>query len=70
VKRKPVTGDLIFAQARQLHGIPLSMKRASELASEVQKLNDAVRTAEHLLDFNDDPSRFAATLVRLKGTTR
>jgi len=70
VKRKAVTGDLILAQARQLHGMPLSMKRANELASEVQKLNDAVKNAEHLLDFNDDPARFAATLVRLKGKTR
>jgi hypothetical protein len=67
VKRKTVTSDLILAQARELHGMPLSRARASELAREVQKLNDAVRDAEHLLDFNDDPARFAATLSRLKG---
>lgn len=70
MKRKTVTGDLILAQARELHGMPLSKKRANELAPEVQKLNDAVRSAEHLLDFNDDPARFAATLARLKGKTR
>lgn len=70
MKRKTITGQLLLSQAGQLHGMPLSEARAGELALEVQKLNDAVRDAEHRLDFNDDPARFAATLVRLKGKSK
>jgi hypothetical protein len=65
--RKDVTPDLILSQAEQLLDIQLSPKRATELAREVQKLNDAVRNAAHRIDFNDDPARFAATLSALKG---
>jgi len=65
--RKDVTSDLILSQAEQLLEVKLTPKRAAELAREVQKLNGALRDAAHLIDFNDDPARFAATLSALKG---
>jgi len=70
MERQPVTSELILSQAEQLLGMALTPERATELAREVQKLNDAVRDASEHIDFNDDPARFAATLVALKGGKR
>lgn len=60
----PVTQALILQQAEQLLGIKLTPRRAAELAVEIERLNSAViDSAGRLLDFNNEPARFAAVLL-------
>jgi len=68
--RPKITPELIVSQGEQLLDRDISWQRATELAPEVQKLNDAVLNAAGMLDFNDDPGRLAATLSALKGGTK
>ncbi|MBI3067790.1 MAG: hypothetical protein HYY79_02580 [Betaproteobacteria bacterium] len=61
----PVTEALILQQAEQLLDIKLTPQRAAELAGEVERMNSAViESAGRLLDFNDEPARFATALLR------
>ena len=55
--------DLIREATRRLYGVELTPKRAAELAAEVDSLNAVVsKEAEKRLDFDSDPTAFAATL--------
>lgn len=57
-----VTPELIQAQALELRGAKLEERRAHEIAADVERLNEAALAARELLDFNDEPARFAALL--------
>ena len=59
-----ITPALIREHGAQLRRLALDEKRAAEIAEEVARLNDTViNAADRLLDFNDDPGRFAALLA-------
>jgi hypothetical protein len=56
---------LIQQEALQKHGIELTEARAAELAREVDRLNGSTAAAAEMIDLNDDPTAFVATLRRL-----
>lgn len=70
MQRPKVTPELILSHGEQLRGIRLSWQRAAELAPEVEKLNAAAIDNTHLLDFNDEPTRFLSALAQLKGKAK
>ncbi|WP_255467912.1 hypothetical protein [Reyranella sp. CPCC 100927] len=55
---------LIADIASDLQGIRLPPARATDLAAEVSRLNDAVRAATGQLSFDDDPAAYAALLAK------
>ncbi len=61
-----VTGELVQLSALQLRRMNISEARAKELARDVERLNNAALAAAEEGDFNDEPARFTAMLVRLK----
>ncbi len=61
-----VTGELVQLSALQLRRMTISEARAKELARDVERLNNAALAAAEESDFNDEPARFTAMLVRLK----
>ncbi len=61
-----VKGELIRLTALHLRRMKLSAARARELARDVERLNNVALAASEEGDFNDEPARFAAMLVRLK----
>ena len=61
-----ITPELIRLMAAQLCGLEVSDERAAQLANEVARVNDAARAASADNDLNDEPSRYAAALARLK----
>jgi hypothetical protein len=61
-----ITPELIRLMAAQLRGLEVSDARAAQLANEVARVNDAARAAAADNAFNDEPSRYPATLVGLK----
>ena len=61
-----ITPELIKLMAAQLRGLEVSDERASQLAIEVARVNDAARAAAVDNAFNDEPSRYAVTLAQLK----
>lgn len=50
--------------AQQLQDLSFDARRLSELAAEVETLNDAVRKAAERLSFDDEPAAFASLLER------
>jgi len=51
--------------ARQLQGLTYDDKRLTEIAAEVEVLNDAVRKAAAArLTFDDEPAAFASVMER------
>ena len=51
--------------ARQLQGLTYDDKRLTEIAIEVEVLNEAVRkAAAQRLTFDDDPAAFASVLAK------
>jgi hypothetical protein len=64
--QKKITPELIRLMAAQLRGLEVSEARAAQLANEVARVNDAARAAAADNAFNDEPSRYAATLAALK----
>ena len=62
---KPVTAELIRAQAEALQELELSDRRCAELAQEVDRYNQIVRQAAAELEFDDEPARFPALLRSL-----
>ncbi|MBI4182651.1 MAG: hypothetical protein HY521_01485 [Proteobacteria bacterium] len=63
-----VSAELIRDQAKALHDIELTEKRAKELAAEVERLNaNVARAAREHFDFDDDPGAFPRILSQLKG---
>ncbi len=64
--KNKVTGELIQLTALQLRRMKLSAARAKELARDVERLNNAALAIAEEGDFNDEPARFTAMLVRLK----
>ena len=51
--------------ARQLQGLTYDDKRLTEIAVEVEVLNEAVRkAAAQRLTFDDDPAAFASVLAK------
>ncbi len=62
MKDKP-TAQLIRDHGRQLARIEIAEPRAAELATEVERLNNAVLEGATRLEFNDEPSRFTALLL-------
>ena len=52
--------------AAQLRGQKVSGSRASELALEVARVNDAARAAAAGNSFNDEPSRYPVQLSALR----
>src|SRR5688572_2360727 len=69
-RRNPVqnkiTPELILLMAAQLRRLEISEERAAQLATEVARVNDAARAAAADNGFNDEPSRYAVTLAKLK----
>ena len=65
-ERDPLPPEVIAQEARRLHGIRRSAERDAEIASEVERLNDAVREAAAELGFDDQPGDFLALLVALR----
>ena len=61
-----ITPDLIRLMASRLRGLDVTEERASQLANEVARVNDAARAAGTGNDLNDEPSRYALTLAGLK----
>ena len=61
-----ISPDLIRLMAAQLRGLEVTQERAAQLANEVARVNDAARAAAAENTFNDEPSRYAATLAGLK----
>ena len=62
--------EIARAQAVALLGADIGERRAGELAGDVGKIVEALDAARPLLDFNDEPARFAARLdasVRKRG---
>lgn len=57
-----VTAELIQQHGAALAAVNVDSARAAELASEVERLNNAVMKAAARADFNDEPARFAALL--------
>lgn len=55
--------ETVRAQATSLLGADISERRAAEIARDVAKIVDALDAARGLLDFNDEPARFAALLA-------
>ena len=64
--KNKVTGELIRLSARQLRRMNLSEARAKELARDVERLNSVALAAAEDGDFNDEPARFSAMLLRLR----
>ncbi len=56
--------------AAQLRSHAVSDERAAQLAIEIARVNDAARTEGAINDFNDQPSGFAVTLIRLSRQVR
>lgn len=67
---KKVTGELIRSSAQQLRRTSIGEARAEVLAREVERLNNVALASAADSDFNDEPSRFGATLVKLKSPDR
>ena len=61
-----ITPELIRLMAAQLRSLEISEERASQLATEVARVNDAARAAAADNGFNDEPSRYAVTLAKLR----
>lgn len=57
-----ISPELVQQHGEQLCGLRVEPRRAAELAAEIERLNNAVLDAAGALDFNDEPSRFAALL--------
>jgi hypothetical protein len=70
MRRKPlqneITPELIRLMAAQLRALEVSEERAAQLATEVARVNDAARAAAADNDLNDEPSRYAVTLAKLR----
>jgi hypothetical protein len=64
--QKNITPELIRLMAAQLRGLEVDQARATQLADEVARVNDAARAAAAGNRFNDEPSRYAVTLAALK----
>lgn len=64
--KNKVTGELIRLSALQLRRMNLSEARAKELARDVERLNNVALAAAEAGDFNDEPARFSAMLLRLR----
>ena len=61
-----ISPQLIKLMAAQLRGQKVSGSRASELALEVARVNDAARAAAAGNSFNDEPSRYPVQLSALR----
>ena len=61
-----ISSELIRLMATRLRGLEISEERAAQLANEVARVNDAALAAAADNDFNDEPSRYAATLAGLR----
>jgi hypothetical protein len=61
-----ITAELIRQYGKALRRMDLSEQRAAEVAIEVERHNKAIMDAAHILDFNDEPSRFFSVLSELK----
>ena len=57
-----ISGPFIREFAERLQDVSLPDERASELAIEVARLNEAVRLAKLPLDFDAEPAAFFAAL--------
>lgn len=55
---------LVQMLAGQLLDYDLSAQRAAELAVELRQLHDAVNSAAHVLQFDDDPAAFVTLLEK------
>jgi len=67
LKRKSqVSPALVEQSALQLRRTRLSKSRATALAPEIARLNDAAMDAARDNDFNDEPSSFSIVLAQLK----
>lgn len=55
--------EAVRAQAVSLLGADIGERRAGEIAGDVGKIVEALDAAHALLDFNDEPARFAALLA-------
>lgn len=64
--KNKVTPELIQSSALQLRRMRISEARASVLARDVERLNNAALAAAEESDFNDEPAHFISMLVRLK----
>ena len=60
----PVSSRFVADAAKLFQDVDFSEARAGELALEVERLNTAVRTAAHSLDFDAEPANFFAVLAR------
>lgn len=61
-----VSADLIRQQGQQLQGYGHGMKRAAQLAAEIQTLLSVVSDAAGGLSFEDEPSHFRVVQQRAK----
>jgi hypothetical protein len=60
-----VDAHIIIEIAREYYGIRVAAERASEIAAEVNVLNEIVRAAAKGLPFDCHPDEFVTTLVAL-----
>jgi hypothetical protein len=61
-----VSAQLVRDHGRQIARLDIEETRAGELAAEVERLNSAVLQGATRLDFNDEPARFTALLLRYR----
>ena len=66
--KSTVTGELIRLSALQLHHLEVSEARASEIARDVDRVNNVALAAAEQGDFNDEPSNFSLVLAQLGST--
>lgn len=59
-----ITAKFIREQGEVLHGYRHSLKRAGELAEEVERLNRSVADAAAKIEFEDEPSQYLAVVER------
>lgn len=59
-----ITAKFIREQAEVLQGYRHNLKRAKEIAQEMERLNRSVADAAARLDFEDEPSRYLAVVER------
>lgn len=60
-----LSGELMKLGAAQWHEFAIDLKRATEIARDLDKVNDAAQASARARDFNEEPAHFSRTLEEL-----
>lgn len=65
---QPIDPQAVRRLLAQLRGHTVTEERAAQLALDIARVNEAARAEGAKNDFNDEPSRFGVTLMKLAAT--